>query len=279
MLYFMGLELSITTDYKKVPGNPKQYLKRISEAGFTHVHWCHEWNTDHLYSDAEIDDISRWLNKYGLKLLDLHASEGKEINWISSDESKRKSGVDLVKNRIHMTNRLSGSTIILHFDRESDESDNESYWGILHKSLDELEPFAREHGVRIALENYRNEDSKEIKRLLSEYDSNFLGLCYDSGHGNVGNGLEILKTMADRLISIHLHDNDGISDQHKLMFSGTINWDRLAGILAASSYSGCISLEVNMRNHQGMKQKLFLSKAYESGVKLTNMVKKHVNNI
>ena len=93
------------------------------------------------------------------------------------------------------------------------------------------------------------------------------------------NGLEILKTMADRLISIHLHDNDGISDQHKLMFSGTINWDRLAGILAASSYSGCISLEVNMRNHQGMKQKLFLSKAYEDGVKLTNMVKKHFKNL
>ena len=210
-------------------------------------------------------------------MLDLHASEGKEINWISSEESKRISGVDLVQNRIYMANRLSCSTIILHFDRESGESDNKSYWSRLYKSLDELEPFAREHGVRIALENYCNEDCKEIKRLLSEYDSNFLGLCYDSGHGNVGNGLDILEDLKDRLISVHLHDNDGISDQHKLMFSGTINWDRLAGILAASSYGGCISLEVNMKNHKGMKQELFLSKAYETGVKLTNMVQKHLN--
>lgn len=269
----MDLELSITTDYEKDHGHPELYLEKISKAGFTHIHWCHEWNTDHVYSDQEIEEISQWLKVYGLQMLDLHASEGKEINWISPEESKRKPGVDLVRNRIYMANRLSCNTIILHFERKSDGEDNESYWGRLYKSLDELEPFAIEQRVRIALENYPNEDSHEIQRLLLEYDPDFLGFCYDSGHGNIGDGLSILEKLADRLISVHLNDNDGKTDQHKLLFSGTVDWDRLAGILAASSYKGCISMEVHMQNHPGIGEELFLSKAYKAGARLTNMVR------
>jgi sugar phosphate isomerase/epimerase len=104
----------------------------------------------------------------------------------------------------------------------------------LRRSLDELDEFARERSVRIATENGNFE---AIRNLLSEYDQSYLGLCYDSGHGNVdGNGLDQLVSLKERLISVHLHDNDGNGDQHNLLFSGTINWARLAEIIAGSAY-------------------------------------------
>jgi len=52
----------------------------------------------------------------------------------------------------------------------------------VRKSLDEIEPFARERGVRIAIENG---DFNAIRLLLSEYAADYLGLCYDSGHGKL----------------------------------------------------------------------------------------------
>ena len=269
----MVLALSITTDYFKDIGNPEPYLKKISEAGFTYIHWCHEWNTDFIYSESDINEIITLLEKYNLKVLDLHASEGKENNWISKNESLRIAGIKLVKNRIYMANKLSCDVIILHFKREpNNESKKLLYWDILHKSLNELKPYAKKHNVKIALENYCNEDSKEIKKLFSEYDSNFLGLCYDSGHGNIGDGLKMLEKLKDRLISIHLHDNDGKKDQHKLLFSGTVDWNKLAKILTKSSYEKCISMEVNMKNSNISNEASFLSKTHSTGLKFSKLL-------
>ena len=269
----MFLELSITTDYFKDTGNPEPYLKKISKAGFTHIHWCHEYNTDFIYSEYDINKIIMWLEKYNLKVLDLHASEGVNNNWISEDESLRMAGVELVKNRIYMANKLSCDVIILHFKRApNNESEKYIYWDILRKSLNEIKPYAWKHNIKIALENYMNDDYTEIIRLFSEYDSSFLGLCYDSGHGNIGDGLKMLEKLKGRLISIHLHDNDGITDQHKLPFSGTVEWDKLAGILDRSSYTKCISMEVSMKNSNISNEAIFLSNAYATGVKLSEKV-------
>ena len=275
----MVLELAITTDYFKDIGNPEPYLKKISKAGFTHIHWCHEWNTDYIYSELEINNIIKLLKKYNLEVLDLHASEGKENNWISKNESIRLVGVELVKNRIFMANKLSCDVIILHFKREPvNVFEKEEYWDILYKSLNELKPYALKYNIKIALENYNDEDCQEIKKLLSEYDSDFLGLCYDSGHGNIGNGINVLKELKDRLISIHFHDNNGKTDQHKLLFSGTIDWNELAKILVKSSYKNEISMEVNMKNSNISDETIFLSKAYATGLKFSKLIETYSSN-
>jgi len=273
----MILKLAITTDYFNNVGNIKPYFEKISEAGFTHIHWCHEWNTDYIYSELEIDNIIELLKIYNLKVLDLHASEGKKNNWISPDESIRKAGMELVKNRIFMANKLLCEVIVLHFKREPiNESEKKAYWDILHKSLNELKPYAKKYNVKIALENYENEDSKEIKKLLLEYDYDFLGFCYDSGHGNLGNGIAVLKELKDRLISIHLHDNDGKTDQHNLLFSGTIDWNELAKILVESSYKKEISMEVSIKKSNISDEKIFLLKAYETGLQFSKLMEPYL---
>ena len=273
------MEISISSDYFKGTGNPEQYLKKISEAGFTHIMWCHEWYTDYIYPESEINKIMKWLKQYNLKVLDLHASEGKENHWNSKNESSRIIGIELVKNRIYMANKLSCKVIILHFKHEPiNEYEKQEYWDILHKSLNELKPYAEKHNVKIALENSSIGNYKELKRLFSEYDSNFLGLCYDSGHGNISNGINILRELKHRLISIHLHDNDGEADQHKLLFSGTVDWNELAKILVESSYKKCLNLETSMRHYKLSDETEFLSKAYETGIEFSKLVKTYSNN-
>ena len=60
--------LSMTSDYLADTGCPEPYLRRIAEAGFSHVHWCHHWSTDFLYSRWEIEQIAAWLEACALAL-------------------------------------------------------------------------------------------------------------------------------------------------------------------------------------------------------------------
>ncbi|MBL7064556.1 MAG: sugar phosphate isomerase/epimerase [Anaerolineae bacterium] len=272
--------LSITTDYVKDVGCPEPYLKRIAEAGFSHVHWCHHWRTDFVYSDCEIEQIARWLQDFGLKLNDLHASAGVEKAWVSSLEYERLAGVELVKNRISMTARLSSDVIVMHIPSEpEDAGERNVFWTQVLKSLDAIEPYARDHGVRIAIENLGPDSFKTIERILSQYSPDYIGLCYDSGHGNLGicsGGLDQLERLKERLISMHLNDNDGTADQHNPLFSGTVEWARLARIVAESSYAKCINMEITI-HHSGIEdESAFLEKAFETGMVFSHMVDESV---
>ncbi|MFC1479233.1 sugar phosphate isomerase/epimerase family protein [Planctomycetota bacterium] len=258
-------ELSIATDYLESTGDTSGYLKQIAEAGFSHIHWCHQWNTDFLYSASEIKAIAQDLSDYGLILLDLHGSAGSEKQWGSSIEYKRLAGVELVQNRIEMTAELGSSVVIMHLPTEVE-------WDSMRKSLDSLEPLCRKQGVRLAIENG---NFTNIRKVFSEYDPSFIGLCYDCGHGNVaGDGLDRLEETMERLLSIHLHDNDGTGDQHSILFSGTVVWEQLAGIIAGSSYSGCVSMELNMKKSGFEDETLFLKEAFRTGTEFSLMIEK-----
>ena len=265
------MDLSMTTDYATGTGSPEPYLRRIAAAGFTHLHWCHQWNTDFLYSRYEIDQIARWLDEYGLRLLDLHGSAGVEKKWVSTTEYVRLAGVELVANRVEMTARLGGRVTIMHLPAEPTDADlAEAYWDTIRRSLDALAPVCRGAGVRIAIENGHMD---VVSRVLDESDPGLVGLCYDSGHGNAsGVGLDYLARLQDRLVSVHLHDNDGLSDQHKPMFTGTVDWERLAGIVARSSYEGPVSQELSMRLSGYVDEDAFLAQALADGERLTEMI-------
>ena len=257
------MQLSMTTDYAVSTGNPEPYLKRIADAGFSHVHWCHQWNTDFLYSKWEIEYIEKCLSNYGLKLLDLHASHGLEKSWSSDKEFERLSGVKLVQNRIEMTAQLGGEVVIVHVPNEPENIP-------VRKSLDQLEKISRAKGIRIAIENTFNFET--VEKLLAEYAPDFLGLCYDSGHGNITKGFSRLEKLKDRLISVHLHDNDGTKDLHQLPFAGTLDWQKLARIMAESSYTKPVSMESSMHNSEIKDEDIFLKKAYETGARFSKMI-------
>jgi sugar phosphate isomerase/epimerase len=244
-------------------GDPSPSLKMIADAGFSHIHWCHQWCTDFLYSGHEIDQIEKWLAEYGLKTLDLHATDGNEKRWNSDQEYRRLAGVDLVRNRIEMTARLGGDAIVMHVGHEP-------VLEFVRRSLDELRPLALERGIRIAVEN--GDNFPEMKQLLSEYEPEYVGLCYDAGHGNINDDIDNMNDVRDRLIVVHLHDNDGIGDLHNPVFSGTLDWERLAVVLAGSSYMKPLNMEVTMGNSGFDDPAKFLAHAFETGNRFSGMV-------
>ena len=142
----------------------------------------------------------------------------------------------------------------------------------LFKSLDELEPFARSHGVAIAVENGLFE---YLVPVLSRFSPNYVGLCYDSGHGNFhgGRGLISLEKLKDRLMAIHIHDNDETDDSHSLPFTGTVDWQRLARLISESPCKKYPALESKMATTGIKDEAQFLKKALELGSRVDRMIR------
>lgn len=278
------MELAISTDFVKDSGSPEPYLKKISSAGFSYIHWCHEWCSDYLYSPSEMEEIGSWLKKYNLKLNDVHASQGQKSNYLSFNEDERVAGVKLIKNRIDLASKFDAGVIVLHMgipNQYINSPDIEKFYEQGFKSLDELKPYCKSKSVKIAIENMLgtpyNVQVEQFKRLFERYDSDFLGLCYDSGHANCTfdnkeESLKFLDIFKERLISVHLADNDCSGDLHMLPLTGTIDWEKLAKIIAKSSYKKCFTMEVLISTSGIADEDAFLKEAYKRGKAASQMV-------
>lgn len=261
----MSVKIAIATDFNGSHGDPEVPLRQIAAAGFTHLHWCHQWNTDHLYSDWEIAKIAKILRETGLTLLDIHGSDGSAggliSSWYAPDEAFRRAGVELVMNRLRMFAMLRGEgTLMMHIPSYRVNMDEAARAVIskrldaLRRSLDELVPVSQALGIPLALENMAGDTWEEFDLLFREYPADAVGLCYDSGHanisvdGHVADGIEHFERHLDRLQALHLHDNDHSGDQHQPPFYGNVDWERIAADIAKSAYPRVISFELSISN-------------------------------
>ena len=53
-----------------------------------------------------------------------------------------------------------------------------------------------------------------------------LGFCFDSSHANLKDQFYLLEDHGNRLSALHLSDNDGSADQHRLPFDGKIDFEK-----------------------------------------------------
>lgn len=81
--------------------------------------------------------------------------------------------------------------------------------------------------IPLAIENINCQ--KLFLEVFKNVKHKYLKFCYDSGHNNVfDSDYDYLAKFEDKLIALHLHDNDGSSDQHTLNQYGNINWEKIA---------------------------------------------------
>lgn len=108
---------------------------------------------------------------------------------------------------------------------------------------------AKALGVTICLENmpmpqFSLGTPQETLRLARALG---VKLCLDTGHVAVyGGALDLAQAVRDAgddLKALHLHDNDGVRDTHRLPFMGICNWKRFAAALKEIGFDGTLSAE------------------------------------
>lgn len=284
----MSGKYSVNTDIENDKGYPFGVFRQIADAGFTHIHWGHQWNTDFIYTSSEIAEIKKHLNIFGLSLSDTHASSGVEKCWYSPLEHERLAGVELVKNRIFMTAVLGGDAVVLHpfvlYKRELLPGFREQ--GL--KSLGEIEGFARSCGVRIALENLFQADASGIRDrelenidtleyFFARFSSDYLGFCWDIGHSILLGEQSFMrceKLAKERLAVMHLNDNRGDFDQHSAPFTWYSRWTWIAEIIASSPYppDKPVLIEVDVNKNPDYSLVEFLKVNFAAGEKFSRLV-------
>ncbi|MDR3122759.1 MAG: sugar phosphate isomerase/epimerase [Treponema sp.] len=269
---------ALSTDYNGESRNTntiRRTLSAVAGAGFSHVHWCHEWKGPYLYSPWEMRQIREWLDELGLKAWGAHGScgeiesghgtekdfEGKRENlkdYVSPNEYNRLAGVELIKNRIDLAEELGTAFVALHLPLpyrifEHDRSFKEKFYAAACKSFDELQDYCRERGARICIENLPDSperfQTEMFDRLFARYDGSFMGLCFDTGHGNITSRdcLYFARRYTDRLFIAHIHDNHGATDEHLIPFEGTFNWEGFAELTAQSPCKLPYLFEIRMQ--------------------------------
>ena len=221
-------KIAINTDFVTGVGDPAPRLRLIAEAGFTHIHWCHQWNTDFLYTAPEIAAIAANFKEYGLTLLDIHGTAGVEKCWYSTVEYQRKAGVELVRNRLEMLQELHGEGVLMmHVPCRLMQAQDR--WPLVDRQFEQLK--------------------KSIDELMRDYPANRIGITYDSGHGNFTSRpvLPLLAPWKDRIEALHLHDNNGLEDQHQPPYYGNLDWEAVTDLLASAKYDRPLSFEIGMR--------------------------------
>lgn len=110
---------------------------------------------------------------------------------------------------------------------------------------------ARMREVRVALENKQRSRGWDMVHTAAEHMkalSSFpeLGACLDLGHlHTVGeNPKAYVAALGERLIHVHLHDNQGEWDEHLPVGAGSAPWREALAHLACCGYRGRIVLEV-----------------------------------
>ncbi|ADL04957.1 sugar phosphate isomerase/epimerase family protein [Lacrimispora saccharolytica] len=288
------LQLAIATDFAgEFPQIEKigEILYKIAQAGFTHIHWCFEWDGDYMYSSYEMQQIREWMDQYGLRAKALHASKGSRRNtnmidghyrkdYTSEVEYNRKAGVELIKNRVDLAGCMGAKEIVLHlyvphFTIWEKPETEEHFYQQVYRSFDELQPYCIQKGVRICIENLFDVPERyeldQLDRLLEKYPPQFIGFCLDTGHANMVWGrkmTDIIHRYQDRLYAVHIHDNSGSADFHQVPGEGNIIWQEVMSALARTEYELPLTLELTCNDENVDK---FLKKAYEAGEELTGM--------
>jgi sugar phosphate isomerase/epimerase len=120
------------------------------------------------------------------------------------------------------------------------------------ESLGELRDHVAGAGIALCLEN--GGCAGEILRLIEAAGPDGLAVCCDTGHLSVVHAQspdegqsadEFIAEAGDLLRAVHLADNDGSADQHRMPFAGgTVDWQGVARALAAVGFAGPLNYEV-----------------------------------
>jgi len=195
--------------------------------------------------EETINMLMDWSKEYKKKFI-LHNFSPPEksnivVNLSSHDEKKRKQVTEFLKNRIKYTNELgrnyysfhAGYTVDYEFGKKNyiHHISHEESVRIFIEELVEIARYAEKKNVNIGIENHNVEKNNksnmimysphDFKFLFDEIKSNNLYLHLDVGHLKISSNtygfdkIKFLEDFSDKIIAVHLNENNGLIDTHK----------------------------------------------------------------
>ena len=203
----------------------------------------------HTLNKQRVSMLKNVGESYGLKY-SVHAPFA-DINIASSSKPMLKTTLKRLEKSISYANDLNAYVWVFHPGLETGVS-------MFYPGVDWLQNLkttrlllniAGDYGVKIAIENvpepypFLMKTVEDFTKFYEEINED-IGLVFDVGHANLNGQTErFLTILADKIVHIHAHDNDGKSDQHLGIGLGNIDWKNVANMLERISYDKVVIIE------------------------------------
>ena len=253
------MKIGITEGSYRVYPKEIRYQK-MKEHGFT----CADYgmsNTEvapYTLDDAEFDayltEERRLAEDAGIVISQVHGP----WRWPPQDatEEDRAERMEKMKRSIRGTAVLGCKNWIVHpimpyGINELGTDDAQKTWDLNVVFMRELLACAKEHDIIICFENmpmpnFSLGSVEAIMRFVNEMNDDHFRVCLDTGHVNVFPGLTLydpVHMIGDKLQTLHVHDNSGKSDEHRLPWLGTADWEGFGRALREIGFDGVFSYE------------------------------------
>ena len=207
----------------------------------------------------------------GLEFMDAHAPFGPYLDLNCPIPEARKEMIFRHKLTLQIIASMGVKTITIHTGNDVAYPDYplEVQFDAIKHSLDELLPLAEFLGITICIENiwFKINTPERLLAIKECFPTDALGFCYDAGHANLmdkgrnfpeSNPFKawgdvtpawdnaILEKMLPHVVNCHLHDNNGISDQHLNIGCGTVDWQHIVSLLKKAPRLKVVQSEVLM---------------------------------
>ena len=235
----------------------EERLKLIKEANFDNVMLWWEDETYPEFKDKK--EFVALAKQIGLGVDNIHLP-CEDCNQFWSDSlADRDQYVTEVLKWLEDCKKSGADKIVMHTNRNSIMNVNMING---YKSFEKIVLLAEDIKLKVAVENTLR--FKYTNFILEEFNSDYLGFCYDSSHDFIDGESkgEILKKWKDRLFCVHLSDNDGLDDRHWLPTKGHVNFKEIINIIKQTSCDS-LSMEVYPYGEEkNLEPSEFLKKAY-----------------
>jgi sugar phosphate isomerase/epimerase len=158
-----------------------------------------------------------------------------------------------VERALHIARRIPTKFLVVHLGLPRPHVlPGENSREAARRSVDDLQRAALPLGVQLALEVIPNELSRtgSLVHFVEEdlgpvEEGRGAGICLDFGHAHLdGDLVDAIETVSGHLLTAHVHDNRGRSDDHLVPFEGTIDWAGSLTALQKIGYDGALILEI-----------------------------------
>ncbi len=113
-------------------------------------------------------------------------------------------------------------------------------------SIAALSDVAERAGVKLAVENLPRtcicRDCKELEIFAHELPQIFF--CFDSNHSLIDQNTEIIRSMGERILALHISDYDFVNERHLFPGEGCNDWSAIIRTLKEIGYSGTWNYEI-----------------------------------
>lgn len=248
---------STNTEFVKDGMDLFEGLTLIMDAGFPAIDFSIFKDYDYIMEDgykAKALEIRKFVEERGVVINQIHAPFG------GGPEYYGGTTVPKLPRILEFASLLGAKCAVVHpIHGEPFHKNREMIFERNIKFYSSLAPYAKDFGIKIALENmwqrrpvsnYINDDIfADPRELALAYDTlsdpEAFTVCLDVGHVAIcGRDPEdAIDILGSRIGALHIHDVDYVHDSHTLPGQGKLNWDNICRALARVGYKGDFTLE------------------------------------